>query len=407
MQLWLDLSWIKRHYAPLILLVIITLSFWLRVHNFRYEWLMNIDSYFHMRYMRYIYEGETEHLTLLHDGELVDAIDLIYDPLSLAPNGRLFRPNLYHYLGAYSYALTKTFFPDLELWKFLVYFPAALFSLAAIPAYFIGKVLYDKRAGLLLAFLFLFNPAILARTMGGDPDNDCWVLLLPLALFATFLYGMEEENRRRALIYCALAGAWFAALAHSWVYWYAFYLMTGFVLLKFLLEVSMDSLAGKKIKVVISERKELLIRYCVVIIVFLALTVPWLGFVEVLDHLLFGPFGAFALKAEVGDFPNVYVSVAELMEGGSVRTVAERVGIPLFFFALVLFLPYSLASFLFKRKHLDTLLFVSLWMLGWLYASMVAIRFTIFLVFPLALATSIVLVKLLRFAKGEDRDLFG
>jgi len=404
-EITINLAWVKRNYAAIILITIILLSFWLRTFNFHQNWLLNVDSYFHYRYMKYIANGKVENLTLIRNNHLVNATYPLYDPLMEAPNGREFRPNLYHYLGAYSYLLGKLVIPNLELWVFLIYFPVILTSLCAIPAYYIGKILYDKRAGLLTAFLFLFNPSILARTMGGDPDNDCWVLLLPLVTLAFFLLAnkfSEEKRMKRALVYSLFSGIFFAALAYSWVYWHVFYLITGFVVFKIVISSILDYLSGRKIA--LKNYKALAAVYGVTIATFFLLTVPVKG-VGVITTSFFGPFQALQLKAEIREFPNVYVSVAEMMQGGDVKTIAARVGVPLFFFSTVCFLPYATASFIFRRKHLDTLIFVTLWMLGFLYASVFAIRFTIFLVFPLALASSIFLIKLLRLANGEDRGI--
>jgi asparagine N-glycosylation enzyme membrane subunit Stt3 len=404
-EIIINLTWFKRNYTAIILIMIILLSFWLRTFNFHYNWLLNVDSYFHYRYMKYIASGEVENLTLIRDNMLINATYPLYDPLMEAPNGRIFRPNFYHYIGAYSYLIAKMILPNLQLWIFLIYFPVLLISLCAIPAYYIGKTLYDKRAGLLTAFLFLFNPSILARTMGGDPDNDCWVLLLPLVTLAFFLLAnkySEEKKMKQALIYSLLSGVFFAVLAYSWVYWHVFYLITGFVILKIIISVILEYLSGKKIT--LKDYKPLIAIYFTTIITFFLFTVPIIGTV-VIKHSFLGPLQALQLKAETGEFPNVYVSVAEMMQGGDVKTIAARVGTPLFFFSMVCFLPYAIASFIFRRKHLDTLIFVTLWILGFLYASIFAIRFTIFLVFPLSLASAIFLIKLLRLANGEDKEI--
>ncbi|MEM4625158.1 MAG: STT3 domain-containing protein [Candidatus Pacearchaeota archaeon] len=396
-------NFLKNRWVFIALIIIFSLSFYIRIFGFNYNYLRNIDSYWHYRYMKMIVDN---------NGKLPE-----YDILMEAPEYRkIDTMHFYHYLGAYSYMLFKIFFPDVELWRFLVYFPAFLASLAVIPCYFIGKRLCDKKAGIFLSFLLVFNSAIISRSLGGDPDSDAIVLLLPLIILAFFFESIHEikENKiKKGILYSILTGFFLAILAYTWVTWHVFYFISGVVAIEFILE-----LLHKNRKIA----NDFIISYIACIAIFFILTIPIIG-IEFIGIILGGPFEALKLKAEEGDFPNVYVSVAEMMEGGNVKNVGRTLGIYLvegdsviskglgtiytllYFCALFFSILYVSIIYIIKRKYLETLLFLLLWGGGFLFASIYAIRFSIFLALPLSLALSIFLSKIWEIALKSNKTL--
>lgn len=397
-------NFLNKHWVLLAIVIIFFLSFYIRVIGFNYNYLRNIDSYWHYRYMKMIVEN---------NGKLPS-----YDTLMEAPEYRKIEyMHFYHYLGAYSYMLFRIFFPNVELWRFLIYFPAFLASLAVIPCYFIGKRLYDKKAGIFLSIFLLFNTAIMSRTLGGDPDSDAIVLLLPLIILSFFfelIHSVKNSDRKKSMLYSFMTGLFMAILAYTWVSWHVFYFISGAIFIEII--ITWWQKENTKIK-------NLLFSYIITIIVFLLLTVPVIGF-SFIKIIIGGPFEALKLKAEEGDFPNVYVSVAEMMEGGNVKNVGRNIGIyliqddftlgknivmliytTLYFLIIIFTYIYILFSYITKRKHLESLIFLTLWGGGFLYASIYAIRFSIFLVLPLALILAIFLSKVWRIALKEDESI--
>lgn len=393
------LKFLKKNWVLIVLIIIFLLSFYVRLFNFHWPYLLNIDSYYHYRYMRYIVDGKTELLTLERDGELANSTDLKYDPLMQAPNGRIFKPNPYHYVGAYTYMLARLFIPGLELWRFLIYFPVFMISLIVFPTYILGKTLYDKRAGVLFAFLTIFNPAIVSRTVGGDPDNDCWVLLLPLVVLAIYFLAYRNIDgnlkNKKVILLSILTGIVFTVFAYSWVSWYIFYLILGFCIIITFLNLTVKNSNIKKIK-------HLWLIFIIFFSTFVLLSFLFSG-TKIIYSNFVGPFRSLQLKVEAGNFPNVYVSVAELMSGGSIKTIAQRTGFVLFFLGLVSLI-YLAYSFILKRKNTEPFVLLGLWLIAPFYASLVAIRFTILLALPLSLATSILLSMLWKnVSKGEEK----
>lgn len=403
-EITISLDFFKKHAVFLAVVAIFMLSFYVRTASFDYNYLLNVDSYFHYRYTK----------TIVDTGGVPDT-----DYLMVAPEGfetSVFArvPSLYNYLGAYSYKLALLFFPGMELWEFLVYFPAVLASLMAVPAYYIGRAIYDRKAGLITAFLTVFNPAIFMRSIGGDPDSDAIVMLMPLIVMMFFLLSykiIEKKEEIKKIIapkpaaFAALTGIFLAAFAFTWGgYWYMFMLITGFVFLMAGLK-SFRMFRKGQTKEIIGSVLPYLANYIIVIAVFFLLTMPWFGY-DFPVYTLSQPFQSAEMKAETGNYPNVYVSVQEMMASGDIKEVVQRTGTIYFFLTFVCCMPYLMGAYYKKRIHGDTMALILLWAGGALFASLVAVRFSILLAFPVSLGSGIILAKAWRMMLGQDKEVF-
>jgi asparagine N-glycosylation enzyme membrane subunit Stt3 len=76
----------------------------------------------------------------------------------------------------------------------------------------------------------------------------------------------------------------------------------------------------------------------------------------------------------------------------------------LFFGILIYSFAYLFFEYLKERKHLECLVYITLWGGGFLIASLYAIRFSIFLVTPVSLLFSIFLSKIWDFVKIDLSD---
>jgi len=391
----INLSALKKNWAVLSLILIFLLSFYVRTYTFHYNYLLNVDSYFEYRYMNFIVKY----------GEIPDKDYYMVVPEGLPTQGnRVDIP--YQWLGAYMYFITRVVFPGMELWQFLIYLPALIASLMVIPAYYIGKCIYDKKAGVLLAFFMVFNQNIFMRSIGGDPDTDAIVMLLPLITMALFLLAfksLEKENKpfnKKAIVLSMLSGAFLAVFAYTWVgYWYMLYLIAGFVFLKIVVDM-ITSFGKARKRETLKSNIPLIANFALFLLVFFAITLPVYSF----DPFSF--IGATHLKAETGKYPNVFVSVQEMMTGGDYKETIQRAGTTFFFLTFVMCLPYLLITYLKSRKHLDTALLILIWSCGALFAAVFAVRFGILLAIPISLGSAIVLAKIWRMALGEDKEIF-
>lgn len=380
-----------KKYWPLIALVfIVYFGTTVRTLDYRWPYLRNIDSYNFYKEMEEITEN---------DGVLPET-----DTLKLAPNGTKRGQNFYAYVGAYSYMFFRIFMPDMQLWEYLIWFPALLASLMAIPVYFIAKMLYDRKAGIFAASMIVFDTAIIARTLGGDPDNDAMVLIMPLIIMALYIFSYKisesaEKMTLKIALFSFLTGITLVAWRYTWGgYWFVIWLITGF----FLLNIFFRYLKKRNFKILWQENRIPIISYVIVVLTFLILAIPVFG-LDIIKTTIIGPFEFPGIKAEGGTFPNVYVSVAELQNPAGPRDIINRTGLP--FFLLIASLLYLSYSYIAKRKHLDTLILLGIWFVGPFLATIVAIRFTILFAAPMAIGTGILFSKLLRSSSGKDSSL--
>jgi len=394
---------LKRYWPVIAVLLIISLGISVRLLDYRWPYLRNIDSY---AFARQIEEVATY-------GHL-----LPYDELGLTPETvpRLLGHDLYAYFAGYSFLFFHTFMPGLTLFQFLIWFPPLLASLMAIPMYFIGRILFDRRAGILAALFMVLDISVMSRSLGGDPDSDTVVLFFPLIAIALFLIAYKYANavkkiNRRYVTYTLLSGIALGVWGYAWGgYWYVVWLITGFFIAKILAE----SIRLRNAKRIADESRHTVIVFAATILMFFILMVPVFG-LQVIPNTITGPISFGDIKGEENrEFPNVYVSVAELQSSGNVRDIIQRTSAVNFgqnpvamiispFFLMVYGLIYLLYSYVKKRQHLDTLIFLLIWFIGPFLATIIAVRFSILFSAPIAIGSAIFLSKLVRFVSGEEK----
>ncbi|MBI4170627.1 MAG: hypothetical protein HY514_02950 [Candidatus Aenigmarchaeota archaeon] len=379
---------LKKYWPTIIILAIVVLGLYVRIFDYKFPYLRNIDSYAFTRQIE----------DVANNGYLPQ-----HDDLSLAPAGqdRPLGRDLYVYIMAYGFSFVRFFSPGYTLFQFLIWAPALMAALMAIPMYYIGKILYDRRAGILAAFFIVFDISILSRTLGGDPDNDTSVLLFPLIAIALFLlaykYTNEKGFTKKGILYTILAGIGLVAWGYIWSgFWFVIWLIAGFLIVKIIMKlVKSRNITG------IKEMKRPIFVFIAMIVIFFVLTVPFLG-PRVITETVQGPFSFGDIKSEENrEFPNVYVSVAELQTGGGVREIVQRTNIYLFVF-MIFSLVYLAVSALMKRKeHIDTFILLLIWFVGPLIATGIGIRFAILFSAPIAIGSAILVSKIFRIIDGE------
>lgn len=382
-----------KKYWPLILIVIIIIAgFYVRLLDYRWPYLRNIDSYNFYREIQNIIEN--------------DGLMPGYDPLLLPPDGvgtpgtvGHFAP--YQYIAAYSYMFYNAINP-VALWEFLVWFPALLAAIMAIPMYYIGKLLYNRKAGVLAAFFIVFDISVMARSLGGDPDSDAIVLLIPLIVIALFLLTyryadtIKQIKNRKLLFYTIITGIVFGIWGLTWAgFWFVLWLFVGFFAIKIIYEM----IRSKNIKKPFVGLKTPLLSFIIILIIFFAIGSNFQG--DFIENSVNGPFKFIDTKGEGNrEFPNVYVSVAELQNPTDIKMIIQRVTAVNFesnpiavlispFLLMIYGLIYLMYSYVKKREHFDSLVLLLIWFIGPLIATTVAIRFSILFSAPMAIGSAI------------------
>lgn len=400
-------AFFKRHYAIIVVFLIIVLGMHVRLLDYRWPYLRNIDSYMFYREMDEIVQN--------------NGVYPSKDIYVRAPEGEERSLQLYpfQHLGAYSYMFFRTFFPHLQLWEFLIYLPAFLASLMALPMYYIGKALYDRKAGILAAFFVVFDSSIISRTLGGDPDSDAITLLVAITVMAVFLLtykyiDMKKVLDKRAIIYTIFTGIMLGVWSHTWVgYWYIVWLITGMLVLRFLF----DTIVTRKPTTAWHNSRQQITGYAIYVSIMLFLFIaPFFGLQRAL-YTFTGPIEFQTIKTEEGTpFPNVGVSVAELQGSGNLVDILQRsnavnISNPLIlvispFFLMIYALIYLAYSSINKKYKLDKLTVVALWIALPLFMVFISLRLTVAVLLFFVALLALMLAFFSGFANRQRFDSF-
>jgi dolichyl-diphosphooligosaccharide--protein glycosyltransferase len=98
--------------------------------------------------------------------------------------------------------------------------PALFGALLVFPVYFIGKILFGKKAGLVAALLIALIPIHISSGHGSAYalfDHDSFNLLLYFLTFLFLIKSIKEKDTLRRVLYALLTGLPLAALSMVWV----------------------------------------------------------------------------------------------------------------------------------------------------------------------------------------------
>jgi hypothetical protein len=121
-----------------------------------------------------------------------------WDILSYSPPGR----PVDYYLGwsytlAIFYGITHSFSPEVSMMQFTGLFTPVFASLAAIPAYFVGRMITNRWGGLMTALFAVMSPKFVGVSLAGYPDSDAPVVLYTFVAVLTTLYAIKKAGKLR------------------------------------------------------------------------------------------------------------------------------------------------------------------------------------------------------------------
>ncbi len=216
------------------LVAIMALAFFLRTYwaigtsvDYGYSVSGGSDSYYHERILKHIIDSKHQ---------------LLWDPMLNYPIGHTNpRPPLFHWSII---LMSFIFYPFMDPYTAAVFtlilFPAIWGTLTVIPVYLLGRESFNRKVGLVAAFLLAIMPAHMMRSVATQADWDAFNLFLIMFMFYFFLKALKEvkykrwvkdwfkkedvksglseffSENRRAVIYSALAGASLGSLALAW-----------------------------------------------------------------------------------------------------------------------------------------------------------------------------------------------
>ncbi len=204
-------NFVKKYYCEILFIVAFLLAFYVRAISIVPGRILSYDPVYQYRFTKYFVDW----------GFLPEWDELSYYV------GRPVEPmGLMYYLTAILYTIFKAFNKGISLITTCAWASAIYGAVMVIPAYFLGKELKDKRAGVLAAFFIGLCPQILSRTFGSSYDTDQLVLFF--ILLTLYLYIRLFRNPCVYTFTMALMGT--VAFMLTWpMAWYTYFIYLGIV----------------------------------------------------------------------------------------------------------------------------------------------------------------------------------
>jgi dolichyl-diphosphooligosaccharide--protein glycosyltransferase len=120
-------------------------------------------------------------------------------------------------VGAFLYEIVNLLGIGISLKDFLILLPPVLGAITCLAAYFLGKDIAGKSAGILAALFLALNPSYIGRTSLGFFDNESMGILAILLIILFFLRSLDMERPiKSALFYMVAAGLSVGFICAQW-----------------------------------------------------------------------------------------------------------------------------------------------------------------------------------------------
>ena len=177
-------------------------------------YLAGPDPYYHARLIETTIEtGRYPFLGGIHGGT---------DPLLNYPIGRSGgRPPLFNMITAGIGMSLSPFMGKINALGYAMQFLPALYgALLVIPIYVIGSTVFNKKAGIIGAFLIPLIPIHLGSGHGSAYslyDHDSLILLLTATTIMFLLLSLKEKHKQKSVLYAMMSGIGVAGISLTWV----------------------------------------------------------------------------------------------------------------------------------------------------------------------------------------------
>ncbi|MCK5030357.1 MAG: glycosyltransferase family 39 protein, partial [Thermoplasmatales archaeon] len=201
-------------------------------------YLSGPDPYYNMRLVDETLHGENAGHYPFYSEE---------DPLLNYPLGRTgSRAPLFNMMAIGFSRLLTPFMDEVDAVGYSMQFIPALFgALLIFPVYFIGKTLFNKKAGLIGALFIALIPIHLGSGHGSAYslfDHDSFNLLLYSLTFMFLIKSIKEKDSTKSILYALLGGIPLASLSMTWVEAQYLYVM---IAIYAIVQILMDMFTSK------------------------------------------------------------------------------------------------------------------------------------------------------------------
>ena len=200
---------ISKYKLIILIILIFVMAFSIRGHLLKYDYMYEYDPYWHLRATGYI----------LQDGGLPDNDPLGFYQQGGSPYGGGDRPLFLWYFTAIIYSIT-TFGAGYSKWLLMDYarvLPAVFGALISVAMYFLGKEIYNRKTGFVMAVVAATIPAFVYRTMAGFFEDDALGFLWLIIGFIFLVKAIKNLNStKKYIIYSLVSAAFFIIMAATW-----------------------------------------------------------------------------------------------------------------------------------------------------------------------------------------------
>ncbi|MBI4021182.1 MAG: glycosyltransferase family 39 protein [Candidatus Aenigmarchaeota archaeon] len=218
---------VARHYYLILILAIMLIAFWIRAQPAKYNELPGLDEFLFYRYSQYAID---------HNLQLPEI-----DFMRHHPDGINVTQNEYIapiYIPIFLYLLVSLVL-SMHYFTFVLFYPPIMGALACLAMFFLGREVYDNRAGLLAALFLAAQPAVIARTIAGIIEKEAAIAPFSVLVLLFFI----RAFKRRSVIDGAIAGLCLAVIGmSSGIAQYYFVVLALFALVLLLLNKHVDHL---------------------------------------------------------------------------------------------------------------------------------------------------------------------
>lgn len=177
-------------------------------------YLSGPDPYYNMRLIEKTIEtGRYPYLGGLYGG---------LDPLLNYPlGGSGGRPPLFNMITIASAKFLSLFMNlDDAIGYSMQFLPSIYGALLVVPVYFIGRILFNRKAGIIAAFLVPLIPIHISSGHGSSYslyDHDSFILLLTATTIMFLMMSLKEKDAKKGLLFAILSGIFVGAISLTWV----------------------------------------------------------------------------------------------------------------------------------------------------------------------------------------------
>lgn len=308
--------------------------------------------------------------------------NVIYDDYMLSPTGMQVPKNRgLFYLSAYLYKVWNFVDTDSTLKEFIFYLPVFFSLLWLISIFWVVKRYFSRATAVLAVFFAGGASIVLSRGAAGWYDMDMLSITFPLWIYY-FNAKSLQTNLLKNIIYSLLAGFICGLYAYVWLGWIQVYcIMAFYFAYKFLNDYSLFCKQKDLLLIKLRQSALSFLFFYIgtaVIALYLRGEEPlMMVWSMVVSHLNLSD------AASASIWPNTYFTVGELKKGDITNITRAMHGGWMFMLGL-----FSMALVYLREKRsekADLVVPLILTFLLMFYASLKGVRFTLFLVTPLAI----------------------